>query len=673
MKCDGTPDPTVLTEINTYINLTKDSRENDIDKILEEAKAIYALMYELNFLVDDTPPEDITPEQERLYKSTILALQDLLIERYNNGTLKILREAIYEADTESGNLQKVIHGEHEVIMLWGNLNKNPRFKSFKFESEDFTFELPKPLAMAEIAIRNLRTQYDFYSHQCSTFYAKPKKPKAPESIAAAAEEVATVDETLEDNSERKLSQDVEERRISIAAERRKSNQSEASGSAKNANEKEGEEAAEDQAAEDGDDQDLVNTDDIQGDDLDDDILDEDVIDLRQYHQLGGIFHLDLVKLPPQAKTINGWTLRQVIDEPITAVEYPSEAFAPKQSASRTASAREDGSDLESLPKTQISEQTQPSVGITIKLPSNVMFFEEPQVAKWDEKDLHWKTTGINDTEYDEDTRTLSLKSRKFGTFCLMQDLHVNMPFQQWELRPLGQNHCMLTITAAIAEVFIEIKGTVCRLQAPEDEEAVASELKHLYEIWMTPMKLRNALQNAGVNIFPAEDSDKFVSIQTKDVDLENIYDQMALMSSCVAFTWSKWNTTVMKDQLIIQASPWLGHGDTRKKLVPREDQFVAPTPPPPRLTEDDWSVFMMDGRRAHKLQISEYDDEFTSKISVDAEYHSDIVNAVRLTPFPPRPNLPSKAQVEERLDAVDEMFVYTVMGLLKATKCLTYS
>ena len=39
----------------------------------------------------------------------------------------------------------------------------------------------------------------------------------------------------------------------------------------------------------------------------------------------------------------------------------------------------------------------------------------------------------------------------------MQDLHVNMPFQQWELRPLGQNHSLLTITAAIAEAFIEIK------------------------------------------------------------------------------------------------------------------------------------------------------------------------------------------------------------------------
>jgi len=36
-------------------------------------------------------------------------------------------------------------------MLWGNLNKNPRFKSFEFEEEKFQFELPKSLAVADIS------------------------------------------------------------------------------------------------------------------------------------------------------------------------------------------------------------------------------------------------------------------------------------------------------------------------------------------------------------------------------------------------------------------------------------------------------------------------------------------------------------------------------------------
>lgn len=76
----------------------------------------------------------------------------------NNHLLSFTQEAIYEADSESGNLQKVIKGENEIIMIWGNLNKNPRFKSFTFEGEKFTFELPKPLALAEVAGKTLTVQ-----------------------------------------------------------------------------------------------------------------------------------------------------------------------------------------------------------------------------------------------------------------------------------------------------------------------------------------------------------------------------------------------------------------------------------------------------------------------------------------------------------------------------------
>jgi len=61
------------------------------------------------------------------------------------------QEASAEADSETGNLQKVVRGKHETIMLWGNLNKNPRFKGFEFDSERFLFELPKVLAMSDIA------------------------------------------------------------------------------------------------------------------------------------------------------------------------------------------------------------------------------------------------------------------------------------------------------------------------------------------------------------------------------------------------------------------------------------------------------------------------------------------------------------------------------------------
>ena len=41
--------------------------------------------------------------------------------------------------------------------------------------------------------------------------------------------------------------------------------------------------------------------------------------------------------------------------------------------------------------------------------------------------------------------------------ALIQDVHINMPFQSWELRPHGTNMAIFTVIAAIIEVEIEIR------------------------------------------------------------------------------------------------------------------------------------------------------------------------------------------------------------------------
>lgn len=46
------------------------------------------------------------------------------------------------------------------------------------------------------------------------------------------------------------------------------------------------------------------------------------------------------------------------------------------------------------------------------------------------------------------------------TFCpvtLIQDAHINMPYQSWELRPLDVNKVLLTVTTVFTELQIQIK------------------------------------------------------------------------------------------------------------------------------------------------------------------------------------------------------------------------
>ena len=45
--------------------------------------------------------------------------------------------------------------------------------------------------------------------------------------------------------------------------------------------------------------------------------------------------------------------------------------------------------------------------------------------------------------------------------ALVQDKHINMPFQSWEMRPRAPNHVVLTIIAAIIEVEFEIRVRHC--------------------------------------------------------------------------------------------------------------------------------------------------------------------------------------------------------------------
>lgn len=57
---------------------------------------------------------------------------------------------------------------------------------------------------------------------------------------------------------------------------------------------------------------------------------------------------------------------------------------------------------------------------------------------------------------------LSFRAAQLGTMALIQDTHINMPFQSWEMRPRDVNHAVLTIIAAIVEVEIQIKVSPCK-------------------------------------------------------------------------------------------------------------------------------------------------------------------------------------------------------------------
>merc|ERR1712154_493476 len=102
------------------------------------------------------------------------------------------------------------------------------------------------------------------------------------------------------------------------------------------------------------------------------------------------------------------------------------------------------------------------------------------------------------------------------------------------------------------------------------------------------------------NVFPQVDSSKYVTVQNKHALLvDRLYQQMGLVASAVAFSWSKWNSEVDENSVVMLAAEAL----TDEPLL-----------------EEDWSLFMATKRRFMKLKMTEFDETFSEEMAQDIEF-----------------------------------------------------
>ena len=58
MQCDGTPDPTSLPEINTFVSLWNDERHQiNVDHTLQQTNLVLSLIRELNRIISSIPAD----------------------------------------------------------------------------------------------------------------------------------------------------------------------------------------------------------------------------------------------------------------------------------------------------------------------------------------------------------------------------------------------------------------------------------------------------------------------------------------------------------------------------------------------------------------------------------------------------------------------------------------
>ncbi|XP_019472350.1 protein CASC1 [Meleagris gallopavo] len=614
IACDGSPDPTVLQEINTFMNLWREDQNKDLQFVMEKGEQVLNLIEKLQFLLLDTPPSEITEKETAQYQETILELENLLHQKYNEATEQLLKSAIMYEDSDTGNMQTVIKDKNVTFCIWANLKKKARFKNHAFCDTHHGFDLPKSLAVSSIAVRILHTHYDHISPlwlQCQRVprlevldseeltqhsqdnAGKPEEEKeAREEPKVTTEEemlpvernsaisfrrntnsITDINEVTEEESEKKLESFDIPPEVQILQMQEKTSEEEEM------------------------------------------ITDENTVDLQQFVPVGGVYHIDGLQLPPQVHQINSWSVVELLDSGLEVYPYPPE---------------------------ESEDTTHPPIQITLGLPDSVIYWKEPVIARWDPAGQQWRTDGISNITYETQEENITFEIDAFYTIAFLQDIHLNMPYQAWELRPTSTDEAVFVITTVFAEVQIQIKDNQCMLAAVVVGEK--NVLSHLIGKWMCPVTLRRVLKKCGLNIFPEEYSYKYVCVNKKAPLTEfKAYQQMALVASAFAFGWSKWNLESGQDQVVFKVSEHL------------KADFVK---------DEDWSLYMFNGQRAQKLKITEASEAFSMELEEDSEFHSTLYHMLK--------DFASKAAID-KVNTANFLFVDVVYQLLLATRVLTYS
>ncbi|XP_060935148.1 dynein axonemal intermediate chain 7 [Limanda limanda] len=621
MCCDGNPDPEVQQDVNTYISLWREDPEINITPVLKQCNDALQLLGELEVLLRDATDT----KKCQIYEEAVTSLQELIHSKLHLSTEKILKMANENTDTETGNMQTVVKGDHTTLCLWVNLKRNQRFKGLNFEEVGLAFEIPKQLTMSDIAVRILHTQYDHLSFLPRMAQRKIQiSSDSPESLAVVdeapadtdlpeqeetkdEEEVKDDDETQQQTADEEVQsiQELEEKKSEDSPETSKTSQASAEGSGSQI---QTQMEALDVEGEFGSPSELLPM----------EVIDEPVpvVDLMEYTPLGGVFYYDVFRIPPQAHRVHGWEIRQILHTGLQVFPYPPETVNLDENQALTC----------------------PPVGMSVKLPDCVVFLETPQVARWDAADKQWRMDGISDVSYEEEEAKISFKMGSFQAFVLMQETYANFPFLSWELSPLGKDAATFTVSGALIEISIRIQGEQCILQSE------VKGLSHLQGKEMSSPDLQRAMINAGINIFVNEHTDKYVSSCGKNPLTEHAaYEQMSfLVASCI-FSWSKWNAKCGAEHLVMQAREHTG---------------------PTTESTDPQCLYLLGAQRSQKLAITEGSEEFSSNHDPSRDFHSTFIRMLQ-------DDMSTDGIARTRESSF--LFVDTVRSLLCATRPLMFS
>ena len=323
--------------------------------------------------------------------------------------------------------------------------------------------------------------------------------------------------------------------------------------------------------------------------------------------LGGVFSFALLALPPGAKKVKGWTMRQVTEmtDSVVLVQYPM----PNADGSLPAPG--------AAPPLKITTQVEPHVILPDTVDDVNPFATEEEIANrptpkgmtvgtWDEGEGRWKTESISLVEYASETRTLSFQSTRLTNLALLQPTHLELPYKNWLFSPTSPSSAVLHLLTQRFSVQIEVSPRGCTLRSPD-----RPELEGIVGVPLPATTLLLRLAACGINLSPVpNDAHALERVTPKDEVTEAAFvESLAPILARYQLAPSRWNPSRGPLKCMVRIHPAAPADDADVSAAAEEGGAPKKAADPFAAVGDDWQTLEYAKRRV--LLVAALDGDAT--------------------------------------------------------------
>ncbi|XP_044312696.1 uncharacterized protein LOC108043359 isoform X2 [Drosophila rhopaloa] len=205
------------------------------------------------------------------------------------------------------------------------------------------------------------------------------------------------------------------------------------------------------------------------------------------------------------------------------------------------------------------------------------------------KVFHWTTKFILESQFDRESKVLTVKTDRLGKFGFAYHRYTHFPFRHWELEKNvdNQDEIIFTLDTYLVRVVFFISKDGIRCHAVDiPKEYIAKPFKYIdiKDPVSDFVELRKRLQDMNLNVFAELDACFYIDqgyFSQKHLAAElHIYDAIAVHAKLMEFSHSQWNRLASnRDLVLCLRNPKDVHdgAEVTVRVTPENSTFVEVT------------------------------------------------------------------------------------------------